>query len=92
MLIEFQNQHLSEEDPQPDLLKTQPGYLCLKLILVHYAPNQLSTTDLLALVSHLKAHHLTQVGGGGAAGGGSESGGVGGEAVRKDLVAPGFAV
>jgi len=62
MLIEFQNQHLSEEDPQPDLLKTQPGYLCLKLILVHYAPNQLSTTDLLALVSPLIAHHLTQAG------------------------------
>jgi hypothetical protein len=79
MLIEFQNQHLSEEDPQPDLLKTQPGYLCLKLILVHYAPNQLSTTDLLALVSPLIAHHLTQ------AGRGAESGGAGGEAGSQVL-------
>jgi len=25
ILIEFQNQYLSEEDPQPDLLKTQPS-------------------------------------------------------------------
>jgi hypothetical protein len=53
ILIELQNQHVSEEDPQPDLPKTQPCYLCLKLILVHYAPNQLNVRYMYSCTLHL---------------------------------------